>query len=72
MFELLGDAALLVFALFVTSLLAGIYVFLRLLRAYYRYRLDTLYLWVWRLPRCQPGHCYCRRACICLIQESAR
>ncbi len=31
--------------------------------------LDRLYRRFFRLPACTPGHCYCRRTCICLIQE---
>lgn len=31
--------------------------------------LDRLYRWLFRLPVCIPGHCYCRRTCISLIQE---
>lgn len=31
--------------------------------------LDSLYRWFFRLPECTPGNCYCRRTCICLIQE---
>lgn len=33
--------------------------------------LDCLYRWVFCLPVCTPGSCYCRRTCICLIQEPA-
>lgn len=31
--------------------------------------LDRIYRWFFRLPVCTPGNCYCRRTCICLIQE---
>jgi hypothetical protein len=29
--------------------------------------MDRLYRWVWRLPECRAGHCYCRRGCVCMV-----
>lgn len=31
--------------------------------------LDRIYRWIWCLPHCKPGHCYCRRTCVCITQD---
>lgn len=34
--------------------------------------LDRAYRWLWRTPQCTPGHCYCRRTCVCLTQDEVQ
>ena len=29
--------------------------------------LDRLYRWLWRVPECRPGACYCRRSCALMV-----
>ena len=31
--------------------------------------LDLAYRWLWRLPECTPGDCFCRRTCLHMIRE---
>lgn len=31
--------------------------------------IDGLYAWLWRVPSCTPGNCYCRRTCECIVMD---
>ena len=62
-----GDGVVIVFSLLMACvLIGGLWGFLS---SWFALPLDRAYRWLWRLPECKPGHCYCRRTCICLIQE---
>lgn len=62
-----GDGVVIVFAILgAAALVGGVW---GALSSWLELPLDRLYRWFYQLPECTPGHCCCRRTCICLIQE---
>lgn len=62
-----GDGVVIVFSLLMACVLIG--GLWGVLSWWLALPLDRAYRWLWRLPECKPGRCYCRRTCICLMQE---
>jgi hypothetical protein len=61
------DPAFLLLALF--ALVAAAWLIFDQRDQWLSLALDALYRIVLQLPRCTPGDCYCRRGCICMVQE---
>lgn len=62
-----GDGVVIVFSLLIACVLIG--GLCGFLSSWLALPLDRAYRWLWQLPECKPGRCYCRRTCLCLIQE---
>lgn len=62
-----GDGIVVVFSLLMACVLIG--GLWGVFSSWLALPLDRAYRWLLRLPECKPGRCYCRRTCICLIQE---